>query len=459
MTDILAKWIAGLEYSQVRGNVAESAKRAIADTIGVALAARDDEAVRCILEAVGDESGPCSVWGTSVLTTARNAALANGAMAHALDFDDNNRAMYGHPSVPVLPAVFALADEAGAAGADIVLAYIAGVEVECRLGRALTFEHSSRGWHTTLTLGTVGAAAAAAKLLRLSGQHTRNALAISVSMAGGVRQNFGTMAKPLHAGLAAQNGVLAAKLASKGLVASPKAIEGHEGFFDVFTAPVALDCEKAIGGLGTSFELLRNIPKIHASCAAVHTAVDILLEGLRQGGIQKGDIERVKCGVSYHALNQMRYGAPGNVVEARFSIPYCVAAALVFGKLGARQFTDDALGAPEVRDLMAKIDVSILPEFSTQELFQKAHDTGTAYTEVEVTHGSGRVFRMRRNHQKGYPDSPLSEADFHAKFIDCVSAGFTLQSAERTWSGLMQIDQEPVVNPAAVLSKEALAAA
>lgn len=457
VTETLGRWIAGVRYAQIPPEIVEFAKRAIADTVGVAVAACEEGVARIVIESVEDERGPCSIWGTSVKTTARNAALANGTMAHAHDLDDNNMSMVGHASAPVVPAVLALADEVGASGADIVLAYIAGVEVEGKLGLAVTYEHNGRGWHTTSTLGTLGAAAACAKLLKLDAAAAQHALGIAASMASGVRQNFGTMTKPLHAGLAAQNGVLAAKLAAKGLNASDRAIEGHEGFFDLFTDPQVTKCERAVEDLGKKFELLENMPKIHACCALVHTAVDIVLAGLQSGEIQTKDIAGVRCGVSYHALNLMRYGAPRDHLEARFSIPYCVAAALMFGKLGIAEFRDEIVSRPDVHELIKRIDVYVLPEFSTQELFEAAYLAGKTYTDIEVTHLSGKVFKARVPRQKGHPLDPLTAEEFRVKFFECLGMGFVPGVAQKTWTYFMEIEKYDPAKPASFLSREALA--
>lgn len=457
VTEMLGRWIAAVQYSQIPAQIAECAKRAIADTVGVALAACEEDVSRLVIETVKDEPGPCSIWGTWVKTTARNAALANGTMAHAHDLDDNNMSMVGHASAPVVPAVLALADETNASGADIVLAYIVGVEAEGKLGLAVTYEHNGRGWHTTSTLGTLGAAAASAKLLKLDAAAAQNALGIAVSLASGVRQNFGTMTKPLHAGIAAQNGVLAARLAAKGLNASANAIEGHEGFFDLFTDPQMMKCEQAIKDLGKTFELLQNVPKIHASCSLVHTAIDIVQAGLQSGEIQTDDIARVKCGVSYHALNLMRYGAPRDHLEARFSIPYCIAAALIFKKLWISEFRDEIVRRPDVHDLIKKIDVHILPEFSTQELFQAAYVAGEVYTDLEVRHKSGRVFSLRLPQQKGHPLKPLTTEEFRAKFVECLCMSFAPEVAQKTWTYFMELENYDPAMPAAFLSREALA--
>src|SRR5690606_38735817 len=216
-----------------------------------------------------------------------------------------------------------------------------------------------------------------------------------------------------------------------------------EGFFDVFTSAQALDCNLAINDLGTKPEVLRNMPKLHACCAAIHAGVDVVLDKLQQGETEVADIAHIQCEVSYHALNQMRYALPESVSQARFSIPYCIAAALVFGKLGVHQFTEASIAHPAVQALMPKISVSILPEFSTQAQFQPAHDAGKAYTRIAITHASGKICTMQRDHQKGFPDSPLSEQDFHTKFADCLATGFPAEASEQLWNNLMRLEHLP----------------
>ena len=459
VTQMLADWVASAQYSDLPTDIAEFAKRAMADTLGCAIAACAEHNVQDIIRTVGGEKGAACIWGTALLTTARNAALINGTMAHTYDFDDNNRSMFGHPSAPVIPAVMAIADESDVTGEEVILAYLLGVEVEGKLGQALTYEHNGRGWHTTPTIGAIGAAAAASKLLRLTSEQTRNALGIAVSMAGGVRQNFGTDTKALHVGMAAQNGGLAARLAANGVTASPSAIEGHEGFFDMFTARDVIACDQAISQLGTKFEILNNVPKIYSSCSAVHTAVDIALAGLQSQQIKVDDIKSIRCRASYHALNLMRYGVPKSHAEARFSIPYCIAASLIFGKLGIAEFSESAVSDPQVLALTKKVEVEIIPELSTQELFEKAHRAGEAFTVLEVVHQTAPIYEERAMRPKGHPKSPLSTEDFHRKFIDCVSLAFSRTTAEKTWQSVLSMEKMTHVKPSALLSQGALHAA
>ncbi|MFQ5933470.1 MAG: MmgE/PrpD family protein, partial [Dehalococcoidia bacterium] len=225
ITESVADFILETRLDDVPGEAIIQAKRAILDTLGVALAGSREEPSRIVLEFVQERGGraTASIVGAGLRTDCLSAALVNGTMAHALDYDDVNDAMMGHPSAPLVPAVMALAQEVGASGERALEAFLVGFEVECKLGLAVGHSHYVKGWHATSTLGTMGAAASAAKLLGLDKRCTQMALGIAASMAGGMRQNFGTMTKPLHVGHAARSGLLAALLAQKGFTASADA--------------------------------------------------------------------------------------------------------------------------------------------------------------------------------------------------------------------------------------------
>ena len=234
-----------------------AAARALLDTIGVMLAGASESAAASVQQVVAQESSglQCSVLGTGLRTSATNAALANGTAAHAHDYDDMCFVSLAHPSAPLVAAGLAIAERSGATGRALLEAYVVGFEIEARLGRAMNPRHYQRGWHCTSTLGTIGAAAAASRLLGFDARVIGHALAIAASEASGLKENFGTMVKPLHAGLAARNGVLAALLAQAGMTASGSAIEGPQGFL------AAMDSESPtllpfVADLGGRWEIL-----------------------------------------------------------------------------------------------------------------------------------------------------------------------------------------------------------
>lgn len=437
VTERLAAFVAEQSWDRMSPEAREEAKRAIADCIGGALAALNEPVTRITLDLVRSESGPSAIWGAGIATSARNAALVNGTMAHAHDFDDTNSSMRGHPSAPVVPAIFALAPEAKASGKDLIAAYLVGVEVETKLGRAMNMEHYERGWHTTPTLGSIGAAAAGAKLLRLDATAARNALAIAASLTGGLRANFGTMTKPLHAGVAAENGVLAARLAQGGLTASANAIEGTDGFFQLFCGLDNVAANKALANLGAPYDAVSPgiIYKIYPSCSLTHCAIDIILDAVKSGEIVPSEVDQINCGVGYRCETTLPYHRAENGLEGKFCLEYCVAAALTYGKVGIAEFEDAAVNAPAIKALYDRIKVYIHTALRGRDSVDRD------FTEIEVLHRSGRRFQTRLSMPKGHPNNPLTWDDLEEKYRLCVKNVLDAGQAKEIWRKLKELDR------------------
>jgi 2-methylcitrate dehydratase PrpD len=298
-----------------------TAARAFLDTIGVILAGVPEDASRIVRHVIGEDgAGPSVVFGTSTLASPSNAAFANGTAAHALDFDDMCFVSLAHPSAPLVPACAATAECAGASGRAALDAYVVGFELEARLGRVMNPRHYERGWHCTSTLGAIGTAAACSRLLRLDAAATAHALAIAASEASGLKENFGTMVKPLHAGLASRNGVVAALLAKQGMTASGQAIDGAQGFLRAFdSAHDAIG--EAAGDLGSRWEIVETgiTVKLYPSCAGTHPTLDALLdlrarEGLTPYGIRRSMRFSICAGASGSPL-------PMSIASTSASIP------------------------------------------------------------------------------------------------------------------------------------------
>src|SRR3970282_915160 len=243
----LAKRINALRYEGLPAEAVHWAKVGILDTVGVTLAGAREDCTR-IVEGIATRcaTGPSLIFGGNRRTAPLEAALVNGTASHALDFDDMNNTLGGHPSVPILPALFALAAEAGASGRDFLAAYVAGFEAECKIAMGVQFHHYTKGWHPTATLGVFGAAAACAKLLKLPDDKTATALSIADSLAAGIKANFGTMVKPLHIGHCTRNGMFAALLARDGFTAGDRVFEHKQGFFNVFNGEGNYDAGKIL---------------------------------------------------------------------------------------------------------------------------------------------------------------------------------------------------------------------
>ena len=321
---------------------------AVLDTVGVTLAGASEPASLIVRQVVAAEGGDaCGVFGTPVRASMSGAALANGTAAHALDYDDMCFVSLAHPSAPLVPAVLAAAESERLTGRAVLDAYVVGFEIEARLGRLMNPRHYQRGWHCTSTLGTIGAAAAVSRLLGLDARTAGHALAIAASEASGLKENFGTMVKPLHAGLAARNGVLAALLARGGMTASDLALDGPQGLLH------AMDSEghalaDAIADLGARWEILDTgiTVKLYPSCAGTHPSLDAILDLRRREGFTAGDVERIDIDVDSIVPTILIYDRPATGLEGKFSLPFCAAAAVVFGRVGIDTFDAASLTNP-----------------------------------------------------------------------------------------------------------------
>ena len=400
------------------------AARAFLDTIGVALAGAGEPAARSVQRVIaGDGGGPCIVVGTPLRGSAANAALANGTAAHALDFDDMCFVSLAHPSAPLVPAALAAGEASGATGAALLDAYVVGFEIEGRLGRAMNPRHYQRGWHCTATLGTLGAAAAAARLFGLDVAQTMHALAIAASEASGLKENFGTMVKPLHAGLAARNGIVAAQLARAGLTASHAAIDGRQGLL------TAMDSERpSLDGiaddLGARWEMLDTgiTVKLYPSCAGTHPTLDALLDLRRAHAFAADDVEAVEIGVDPIVPTILIHDRPSTGLEGKFSMPFCAAAAVVHGHVGIATFDPASLQDAAVRAVQSRVRMHVDPAIDSSA-------TPLTQSRVSVRLRDGRVLTAAANGARGYPNRPASDEELTAKFMSCASAALTCERA------------------------------
>ena len=412
-----------------------AAARALLDTVGVTLAGASQPAARIVQRVVeADGSGPCRVLGTALVVSPGNAALANGTAAHALDYDDMCFVSLAHPSAPLVCAALATADAAGASGAALLDAYVIGFEIEGRLGRAMNPRHYQRGWHCTSTLGTIGAAAAASRLLGLNATAAGHALAIAASEASGLKENFGTMVKPLHAGLAARNGVLAAQLANAGMTASAAAIEGPQGFL------AAMDSSQpslagVVADLGTRWEILDTgiTVKLYPSCAGTHPALDALLDLKRRERFAGDDVEGVEIGVDPIVPTILIYDRPSSGLEGKFSMPFCAAAALVHGQVGLETFEASQIADPAIVAMQARVTMRIDPTLD-------ASAPPLTQADVTVRLRDGRVLTASANGARGYHDRPASDDELAAKFMSCATQAMSESRAAAALAALRAIE-------------------
>ena len=342
-----AAFVANTKFRNIPEGAVKKAKDAIHDCYGVTLAAKDAAAATIISDYISEQSclPKATVLGLGIKSSSENAAFANGVLAHTLDYDDLHVGSGGHISCVLLPVILALGEEREASGADILTAYIVGFEIICRLGRQISRQSKALGFHTTSLWGPVGAAAAAASLMKLDIHHTRMALAIAASCASGLAGNFGSMTKGFHCGSSARAGLVAAKLAQKGFTGASDILERDRGFITTYSqAPAAPD---AMNTLGKAFALadgveFRLYPGRPESQSAIATALCLV----KTQDVAPQDVEEIIYETSKKVPN------PAN--EEKFSIEYSMAAVILDRAAGVAQFRDEAVERPEARALMRK---------------------------------------------------------------------------------------------------------
>jgi 2-methylcitrate dehydratase PrpD len=413
----------------------ERAAAAIRDTVGVILAGAVEPAARMVQALVQAEGhGNCHVLGTPETAGAGGAALANAVAAHALDYDDMCFVSLAHPSCALVPAILAAAEITRAPGAMLPDAYAIGFEIECRLGTVMNPRHyHERGWHCTSTIGTLGAAAAAARVLGLGIEQVRHALGIAASAACGFKENMGTMVKPLHAGLAARNGVMAAQLAHRGFTSSADALDGRQGYLAVMDSQHR-SLDTAAADLGVRWEILDTgiTVKLYPSCAATHPPLDALLELKRETPFTHEQVESIEVLVDSMTPRLLLYERPTTGLEAKFSMPFCAAAAVVYGPLGIDTFESGVLSDPTIRTLMPRVTLRANPAFDQAVPLSRA--------EVSVTLRDGRVVTKSADGARGYPGR-LTTDELAAKFAACARRTLTAPAAEQAWTALQEMDR------------------
>jgi 2-methylcitrate dehydratase PrpD len=403
---------------------------AFKDTVGVMLAGDGEPAARIARSLATDEgTGTCRVLGTSLTTSAAAAAFANGVAAHALDYDDMCFVSLAHPSCVLVPALLAAGEVAHADARPLLDAYIVGFELECRLGAVMNPRHyHHRGWHCTSSIGTLGAAAAVARVLGLETQATRHALGIAASSACGLKENMGSMVKPLHAGMAARNGLLAARLAQHGFAASPHAIDGPQGYLAAMDSEhTSLDA--AVADLGSRWEINETgvTVKLYPSCAATHPPLDALTALVRRERFTADQVAAIDVEVDSMTPRLLIHPNPSTGLEAKFSMPFCAAAAVVFPRIGIDTFTPESIRHPDVQALMPRVTLRAHAAFDTAAPLSQAR--------VTVRLRDGREWSQHADGARGYPGR-LTDEEQSAKFTDCAARTLGPSAARNAWDAI-----------------------
>lgn len=426
ITEKIAAWVVDSETA-MSGNALRLARNAMIDIVGCMIAGIGDEATQRARKAMVNLSvGSARVYGDGMLLAAPHAALVNGTAAHALDFDDNYHPTAGHATAVLAPAIFALGDERSADGAAVLDAYIAGLEAMAVIGNGVNLHHYELGWHTSSTIGGMGVAAAAARMCRFDTETTIRALSIAFSMASGSKIQFGTMTKPLHIGIAAMNGLLAARYAEAGITANPEPLNGMWGFRDLYAGGGGEGYAKGAPVIGspTALERFGLKVKIHPCCASVHTAVDALIDLMNEHDLKVDDIKSVETVVNKVSFDNLMFDDPKTEMEARFSMHYSIAVALLRKRLVLADFESSVIRNSEVRALYPKITMTKTSESKPLE----TAINGREPAETRITLNDGQTLSKFLKHPKGVLQNPLSDTEIWAKFNDCSS---TLMDMER----------------------------
>jgi len=424
LTREVAHFVLATGAADIPAAVIEMGKKSILDGLGLALsgsAAQSGLYVETYLRSLGLYPGPATVIGTDLKVPARFAAFANAVAIHADDFDDTQLAVgkdrvYGlltHPTAPCLPAALANAELLGRSGGEAMLAYHVGVEVECKIAEAIHPRHYQEGFHATATCGPFAAAAASAKLKGLDLDQTLRALSIAASQAAGLRENFGTMTKPFHAGRAAEAGVVAAEFSQLGWTATDKILEAPRGFFRA--AGGGYDAEAISGKLGRPWVFISPGISIkpHPSGSLTHPGMTEMLRLIRAHHITADMVASVDVGTNHNMPNALIHHRPQNELQAKFSMEFCMAILLLEGKAGLPQFTDATVRRPDVKAMIEKINFRVHSEAEAA-----GYDKMTTIIDIHLK--DGRTVSGRADFGKGSPANPMSYDEVAEKFRGCA---------------------------------------
>lgn len=435
----IAAFASGFKPGHLTPELVQACGRALLDTYAAAIAGRNEEASRLALKYARRSGLPAPGrasrdWGTGEMLPLELAALSNGVAGHVLDYDDVTSPLRGHPSVALLPALVGLAEAIDADGAELACGYVCGFEVICKLSKAMAVRHYARGWHSTSSIGTIGAAVACARLLQLDAAQTVHAIGLAVSQAAGSRANFGTHAKSFQAGHANSAGLRAALLASEGFDAAAGALDDAFGYMDLYANGESLSALETLGQAPLELVSSGIEVKKYPLCYATHRALDGVLDLRREHGLTLADVGSVHVRASAGALTPLIHQRPQTGLEAKFSMQYAVTAALLDGGIGLSSFIDAAVLRPQAQ--------AFFPQVTAVD----ASEGGTfpRWTEIAFELRNGERLQRRVDVLRGSAEAPLSLQELRAKVQDCLEWGHARADLDRLFEGALSIDRMPV---------------
>ncbi len=457
-TRAVVDFVAGARIADFPAEAVRIGKRCVIDGIAVMLAGSVQPAARKVAglaTAHGGTAEATAFGAAPSRTTAALAALVNGTAGHALDWDDTQLAtsadrIFGlltHPTMPPLVAALAVGEREGVSGRAFLEAFLTGFEVECKISEAISPAHYKQGFHSSGTVGTFGAAIAAAKLLGLDREALEHAIAIAASSASGVRVNFGSMTKPLHVGRAAQNGIVAAELAAAGFTGGRDALDPPWGFFRAFSHGEGFDEDRIVGVLGDPHTIVAPGVSIKPYPCGVlgHPTMDAMRRLVIGNDVSADDIVAVRVRAGSNILNPLRYDIATNELEAKFCPAFMVSAIALRRKAGVAEFNDEFVRSPPVQDLMKKVERVLDPEIEAQG-WEKIRST------VEVDLVDGRTLTEPADERyRGGPDLPFTREELLEKFTDCAGLLFQADGIARLHEVLESLEELPAIGTLAAM--------
>ncbi len=417
----------------------ERGRLAIADTLGcIIAAARDDVVQKTTAAFFRSADGHAFSVGNARTCQPSTAAVINGTAAHVLEIDDNFYPALTHASAQSVPALFALAEETGATGRDLIDGYILGLDLQAALASAMGRNHTLTGWHATGTIATIATAAVCARMLGLDRGGIANAMSIACSMAAGSKSQFGTMTKSLHCGLASRNSVVAAELAAKGIEGSADALDGDHGFLSLYSGALSPDPARIMMALRGSpaIEEFGLAPKLHACCGSAHKSLDCARDLQNSAKFDLDDVDNIDVWIGRTNRQNLKFDRPKNGYEARFSMPYAMVVVLLSGRFWLGDLEDAAVQRPEIRRHLEKIRVNVF-EFDETSI---ALDQPVSHS-IKITLRDGTELSARRAYAKGTIADPLSEEEYKQKFLDCCRGRYADHTAADLWNRMAHVEE------------------
>ena len=433
-TEDVARFAVDTSAADLPATVIHAAKRDVINVLATAIYSARDPSLQIVLDVLAAEGGRerARVWGTDRRYSLQDAALANGYLAHLEDYDDTHFPTVIHPSAPTVPAAWAIAEDARLSGQDFLAAVALGIELCCRIGVAIHPWHYDAGWHITGTMGVFGAAFAAGRLLGLDVGRMVHCLGVAGTQAAGVREVFGSMTKPFHAGRAAQSGVIAALLARGGFTSTERIIEGRRGVAAVLSSD--RDLSRLTDGLGQRWEIFNNGLKPYSCGVVNHPLIDACVDLRGRPGFDLAAVESVEADVHPLVLELVNLPEPRVGLEGKFSVQHCVAIGLRDGAAFPEQYSDAFVRDPELAELRRKVRLTRDDTL--------AEDAAC----VRVRLRGGVALERRVDHATGAPENPMSDARLNEKFLELATPTLGSQQSEALLARLWRLDELPNLN-------------